>query len=443
MYKFELPDIGEGVVEAEVLDWKVQVGDHVAEDQVLVELMTDKAEIEIPSPRAGRVHRLHYRVGEVVPVGAVLIEIDDEGEGASAGRTTPAPVAAAPSKPRRPREAPAPSAHPPEPSAATAHPPEPGAHPPELPARPRSEQRATAPPPAAGPSVRAVPSVRALARRLGVDLAGVQGTGPGGRIMKRDVERRHAELSVPAASEARATRPPRDEPDWVREPLRGVRRAIARRMQRARRTAAHFTYVEELDVTELLARIEASELSEVSPLAFIAFAVVRTLPEFPLLNASIDDEREEIIRKGVVHLGVAVATDTGLLVPVIRDAARLPVAELARAIEAKARSAREGGLAPADLRGSTFTITSLGKLGGVISTPIVNHPEVAILGVNRIREEPRYVGGQLAARRLMNLSLSVDHRIADGLVAARFVEALREILEGARFAELGQGREQG
>jgi pyruvate/2-oxoglutarate dehydrogenase complex dihydrolipoamide acyltransferase (E2) component len=200
--------------------------------------------------------------------------------------------------------------------------------------------------------------------------------------------------------------------------------------------------VEEIDMTDLLARVAKSDLREVSPLAFIASAVVRTLPDFPHLNASIDDEREEIVRKGVVHLGIAVATDAGLLVPVIREAAKLPVAALARAIEEKARGAREGGLAPADLRGSTFTITSLGRLGGIVSTPIVNHPEVAILGVNRIREEPRYVGGALAARQLMNVSLSVDHRIADGLVAARFVQALREILEGARFAELGDGREQ-
>jgi pyruvate/2-oxoglutarate dehydrogenase complex dihydrolipoamide acyltransferase (E2) component len=444
VYKFLLPDIGEGVVEAEVLDWKVQVGDRVEEDQVLVELMTDKAEIEIPSPRAGRVHRLHYRNGEVVPVGAVLIEIDDESPGE--GRTAPAP---AEPRPPAPREASVPRAPAAPPAAratraekSAAPPPQPVAHPPEQPARPHSDQKATAPPRAAGPAVRAVPSVRALARRLGVDLAGVQGTGPLGRIMKRDVERRHAELSERAVPEARAERTEKDEPDWVREPLRGVRRTIARRMQRARRTAAHFTYVEELDLTDLLARIGKSDLSSVSPLAFIAHAVVRTLPEFPLLNASIDDEREEIVRKGKVHLGIAVATDSGLLVPVIRDAARLSVAGLAQAIEALARGAREGGLAPADLRGSTFTITSLGRLGGVASTPIVNHPEVAILGVNRIREEPRYVEGSLAARRLMNVSLSVDHRIADGLVAARFVQALRDVLEGARFAELGDGREQ-
>jgi pyruvate/2-oxoglutarate dehydrogenase complex dihydrolipoamide acyltransferase (E2) component len=431
VYKFELPDIGEGVVEAEVLDWKVQVGDEVAEDQILVELMTDKAEIEIPSPRAGRVHRLHYRVGEIVPVGAVLIEIDDESPGGV--RTAPEPAVRPAARAVRSPE-PAPRAPAPTPA-------EPAAHLPELPARPHSDQKATAPPPAAGPAVRAVPSVRALARRLGVDLAGVQGTGPLGRIMKRDVEKRHADLSSRGAPEARATTPVQDEPDWVREPLRGVRRTIARRMQRARRTAAHFTYVEELDVTELLAHIAASELSQVSPLAFIAHAVVRTLPDFPLLNASIDDEREEIVRKGVVHLGVAVAADAGLLVPVIREAAKLSVAALAQAIEAVARGAREGSLAPADLRGSTFTITSLGKLGGIVSTPIINHPEVAILGVNRIREEPRYAGGALAARKLMNVSLSVDHRIADGLVAARFVQALREILEGARFAELGGGKE--
>lgn len=439
MYEFLVPDIGEGVVEAEVLGWRVQVGDQVEEDQILVELLTDKAEIEIPSPRAGRVHRLHYRVGEIVPVGAVLIEIDDESTGEA--RTAPAPAAAPqPAPAARTAKDPAPPAPASRAAAPAPAPPGSSAHLPELPARPHSDQKATAPPAAAGPAVRAVPSVRALARRLGVDLAGVQGTGPVGRIMQRDVEKRHAELSVRGAPEARATAAAQDEPDWVREPLRGVRRTIARRMQRARRTAAHFTYVEELDVSELLAAVAASALREVSPLAFIAHAVVRVMPDFPLLNASIDDEREEIVRKGVVHLGIAVATDAGLLVPVIREAAKLPVAQLAQAIEAVARGAREGTLAPADLRGSTFTITSLGKLGGIVSTPIVNHPEVAILGVNRIREEPRYVGGQLAARQLMNVSVSVDHRIADGLVAARFVQALREILEGAHFDELGDGR---
>jgi len=435
VFKFELPDIGEGVVEAEVLAWKVQVGDWVDEDQVLVELMTDKAEIEIPSPRAGRVHRLHFRVGEVAPVGAVLIEIDDESE--SAGRTAPAPAVA-------PREAPE-EAEPPvplpdrvEPASEPREPAAPAAHPPELPARPRSEQKATAAPKApTGPPVRAVPAVRALARRLGVDLAGVQGTGPGGRIMKRDVEASRAAL----ADETPAEKPPaaQDEPDWRREPLRGLRRAIARRMIRARRTAAHFTYVEELDLTALLERIEASPLRGVSPLAFLAHAVVRALPDFPLLNASIDDEREEIVRKQKVHLGVAVATESGLVVPVIRDAAALSVRGLADAIETLARKAREGELSPAELRGSTFTITSLGKLGGIASTPILNYPEVAILGVNRIREEPRFADGELVERRLMNLSISVDHRIADGLVAARFVQALRDTLEGVRFAELGSG----
>jgi len=286
----------------------------------------------------------------------------------------------------------------------------------------------------------AVPAVRDLARRLGVDLAEVQGTGPGGRIMKRDVEAFHArragEPPAPAAAPAAAG----DEADWERQPLRGLRRAIARRMVRARRTAAHFTYVEEVDLTRLLAEAERAGLGELSPLAFIADGTVRALADFPTLNASIDDERQEIVLKRTVHLGIATATQEGLVVPVIRRAGGLSVPELAAAIDELARRARERGLTAAELRGSTFTITSLGKLGGVVSTPILNHPEVAILSVGRIREEPRFVDGQVVARRVLNLSISVDHRIADGLVAARFVQELKGILEEAGFEALAQGR---
>jgi pyruvate dehydrogenase E2 component (dihydrolipoamide acetyltransferase) len=441
VYRFELPDIGEGVVEAEVVAWKVREGDRVHEDQILVELLTDKAEIEIPSPRAGRVHRLHYQPGDVVPVGAVLLEIDDGASGAAEAPTpAPAPRAAEPAA-----ESPAPAAAP---------------HPPRMPERPhpRPEPRAT-PRPAAAAAVEAVPAVRELARRLGVDLALVRGTGPRGRIMRRDVEAFQAagsgapESAAPASPTAPAAPrapaggrepvppPASDEPDWERQPLRGLRRAIARRMREARRTAAHFTYVEEVDLTALLARARAAGL-ELSPLSWIANAVVRTLSrsEHRVLNSSIDDAREEIVWKPTVHLGIATATEEGLLVPVIREAGHLSVAELAEAIALRARRAREGELAPGELRGSTFTITSLGRLGGIASTPIVNLPEVAILGVGRIRPVPALEGGELRERQVVNLSLSVDHRIADGLAAARFVLDLKAILERADFPELSGER---
>jgi pyruvate dehydrogenase E2 component (dihydrolipoamide acetyltransferase) len=442
MFQFKVPDIGEGMVEAEVLAWRVAEGDVVDEDQVLVDLMTDKAEIEIPSPRAGRVHRLHAEVGDIVPVGAILIEIDDEAAGES---TSPAresavlrPVeraqpeaSAIPERrelPARPgvREARAQAG---QPSTSPAH------HPPEMPARPHSRQLASA----RAARVEAVPAVRELARRLGVELQQVQGTGPGGRVMRRDVER-HQAGAAPESHVAVFAAPEADAPDWERRPLRGLRRAIARRMVQARRSAAHFTYVEEVDVTRLLERAAASEL-DVSPLAFIAHATVRALASHETLNASIDDAREEIILKRTVHLGVAAATEKGLLAPVVRDAASLSVAELARAIEELALRAREGRLRPAELTGSTFTITSLGKLGGVMSTPIINYPEVAILGVNAIRPVPAIVDGELRERRVMNLSLSVDHRIADGIVAAEFVRDLKEILERVDFGELLGGEE--
>lgn len=416
MYAFKVPDIGEGVVEAEILAWRVGEGDWVEEDQILVDLMTDKAEIEIPSPCAGRVERLHWEVGDIAPVGAVLIEVDDE---ASEGR----PSAPAERAPEPPREQPA-SPQPP----AEARP----ARPPLQPERPHSAQRATQR--GAGREPDVVPAVRELARRLGVDLAEVRGTGPQGRIMRRDVERHHGGGTLGREAPQLRARAP-DPEDWERQPLRGLRRAIARRMVLARRTAAHFSYVEEVDMTRLLECTRELGL-DLSPLAFIARAAVRALEAHPTLNASIDEERGEIVLKAKVHLGVATATDQGLLVPVVRDAAVLSVAELASAIATLAERARAGGLRPEELSGSTFTISSLGKLGGIASTPIVNYPEVAILGVNRIRELPVFVDGELVPRRLMNLSLSVDHRIADGLVAAEFIRDMRAILEPAEFTEL-------
>jgi pyruvate dehydrogenase E2 component (dihydrolipoamide acetyltransferase) len=434
MYEFKVPDVGEGVVEAEVLEWRIAEGDWVEEDQILVDLLTDKAEIEIPSPVAGRVHRLHAGPGDVVPVGAVLIEIDDAAP-AGASPAEPRAAARAPEKPAAPapREAPA-APEPKGPAARPAPAPRPAAtQPPVMPERPRSRQLASERDADAG--VEAVPAVRELARRLDVDLQAVTGTGPGGRIMRRDVESFHAGLAAPPPERAPVALPTEDDEDWERRPLRGLRRVIARRMVQARRTAAHFTYVDEIDMSLLLDRSAAAGL-EVSPLAFIANAAVRTLPQHEALNASIDDEREEIVLKRRVHLGIAAATDEGLVVPVIRDAASLGVVELAGAIEALAVRAREGRLTPAELRGSTFTISSLGKLGGIMSTPIVNYPEVAILGVNAIRPVPALVDGELRDRRVMNLSLSVDHRIADGLVAAEFVRDLREILERADFSEL-------
>jgi pyruvate dehydrogenase E2 component (dihydrolipoamide acetyltransferase) len=257
--------------------------------------------------------------------------------------------------------------------------------------------------------------------------------------MRRDVEAFQAggAAAVPAAARAverEAGPAPVDPEDWTRTPLRGLRRTIAERMTHARHTAAHFTYVEEVDVTRLMERISGAG-SGISPLAFIAHAAVRALAGYPVLNASIDDARGEIVMKGHVHLGIATATKQGLIVPVVRDAAQLGVADLAARIAKLAEGAREGSLGPGDLRGSTFTITSLGKLGGIVSTPILNHPEVAILGVNAIRRQPRVIDDAIVIRSVMNLSISVDHRIADGVVAAQYVGEVKRILEEMEFDE--------
>jgi pyruvate/2-oxoglutarate dehydrogenase complex dihydrolipoamide acyltransferase (E2) component len=476
MYRFLLPDIGEGVVEAEVIEWHVREGERVELDQVLVELMTDKANIEIPSPVAGVVRKLGFAKGDIVPVGAMLIEIDDGPAEARAPATpavSPAPPRAAPDAAPSRALQPAAAAPAPGPPATASRPiarPAPSApttsaaHPPAMPARPHSEQRASAHSGDAG-GVHAVPAVRELAKRLGVELARLHGSGPGGRVMRRDVE--EAARAMPGVATSSATTPVEtpqqvssapqapssgtasappaevpaaraaaaDPPDWRRVPLRGLRRAIARHMREARHKAAHFTYVDELDLTALLEKSEALAGQRLSPLAFIARAVVRVLPNHPSLNATLDEERDELVYKGAIHLGIAVATDGGLIVPVIRDAAALGTRELALATDALARRAREGKLTPEELRGGTFTITSLGRLGGIVSTPIVNYPEVAILGVNAIRRLPRFVGDAVAARRVMNLSISVDHRVADGHDAARFVAELRTILEAADFPD--------
>ncbi len=469
MYRFTLPDIGEGVVEAEVIAWKVCEGERIAADQVMVELMTDKANVEIPSPVAGVVTHLYFKEGDIAPVGAVLIEIDDGASAAAGAQAKPTPPAAAASTPQaKASAAPKPAAPAPR-SEPRAH------HPPAMPARPVATQRATVQADAGG--VRAVPAVRELAKRLGVDLRGVHGSGPGGRIMRHDVEEAlQAAPSVPSASHAPATSAaPREEiappaprvaeppavvaetllvrseeapryvaapepPDWKRVPLRGVRRAIARHMSEARKRAAHFTYVEEVDLTRLLGERDRAAASgrvpKLSPLVFIARAVVRALPQHPQLNASLDDERGELVLKGKIHLGIAAATEDGLVVPVVHDAAGYSTLGLAEEIERLAGAGREGALTPHELRGGSFTISSLGKLGGIVSTPIVNYPEVAILGVGAAKRLPRYVGDALLPREIMNLSISVDHRVADGDHAARFVADLKQILEDADFSDV-------
>jgi pyruvate dehydrogenase E2 component (dihydrolipoamide acetyltransferase) len=292
--------------------------------------------------------------------------------------------------------------------------------------------------------VDAVPAVRELAKRLGVDIEQIPGTGPEGRVMRRDVEALYEEMKkggpVPAAARVSPEEPaPLDEPDWTRRPLRGVRRLIAERMVRSKTIIPHYTYVEEVDVTVLEDRrrafAETAGQERMSPLAFIAHAAVRVLPRYPQMNAGLDERTEEIIYKGKIHLGIAVATEEGLMVPVIRDAAGRDVAEFAAIIRDLSNRAREKKLDPSELKGSTFTMTSLGKLGGLMATPIINYPASAIVGVHAIRTLPRYVGSYVEPRKILNLSVSLDHRIVDGFEGARFIQDVKEILEQADFPE--------
>jgi pyruvate/2-oxoglutarate dehydrogenase complex dihydrolipoamide acyltransferase (E2) component len=384
---FKLPDLGEGVTEAEVDRWLVNEGDVVSEDDPLVELITDKATAEIPSPFEGVVSRIHVQAGEIVPVGTVLITIG-EGAEASAGAPPPPPPPAA----REPETSPAP---------------------------PSDDGRSS------NGAVKAMPPVRKLARELGVDLAALTGSGPGGRILREDVQAA-AGSGAPAAAEGPG--PGR------RERLRGVRRLIAERMSAAHQIVPPVTHVEECDVTELdatrkLVNERNPDKLRLTYMPFIVKAVVAGLKAYPALNASLDDEAGEIVFHERYDIGIAVDTPAGLVVPVVRDADRKRLREVAEDVDRLARAAREGTLKSDDLKDSTFTISSPGPFGGLMATPIVFHPQSAILGVHRASERPVVREGQIVIRQVMNLSITFDHRILDGMTAAKFVLDVAKLLE--------------
>jgi pyruvate dehydrogenase E2 component (dihydrolipoamide acetyltransferase) len=402
LYEFRLPDIGEGVAEGEVVRWLVKEDDVLREDQPMVEIMTDKATVEISSPRAGRVAKRMYAEGQTCPVGKVLIAIELDEQ----GRTEPAASATATAAP----------------AAAVAHDHRAG--------RDNGVGARDA-------GVLAMPATRKLAREIGVDIRDVTGSGPAGRVTADDV-RAHAQ--APAQPTATTTTPaPKpaiaSDSDDVRLPFRGVRKKIAENLVRSKQTAAHYTYVEEIDCTDLVAlRARANErLSargiKLSFLPFIIKATTEALAEFPQLNATLDDAASEIVQRRHRHIGLATATEAGLIVPVIRDADRFTVVELSGEIERLAALTRAGKAAREDLSGSTFTVTSLGALGGLMATPIINHPEVAILGVHKLIKRPAVRNDKIEIRDLMNLSISVDHRVVDGYDAARFVAAIKAKLE--------------
>ncbi len=416
-FEFKLPDIGEGIHEGEIVKWLVKEGDVVREDQPLVEVMTDKATVEIPAPRAGKILKLNAKEGEVVKVGSVLVIIDEVGEAKPEPKGEP--VAAAAPQPK------------PEPVTAAV---------------------AAPSPPSPAPRVLATPATRKLARELGVDISQIQGTGPGGRITDEDVRRaaRTAPSPPPAPAPQHPTAPAfapgalgtdrREE----RIPLRGIRKRIAEHMHQSKTTAAHFTYVDEVDMTELIQlREQMKPLAEqkgvkLTYLPFIVKASVAALKEMPLLNASLDEAQGEIVLKKYYNIGIATATEDGLMVPVIKDADRKSLLEIASEIERLARAAREGKIALQDLQGGTFTITSLGALGGLFATPIINYPEVAILGIHEIKKRPVVRENQIVMRDMMFVSLSFDHRLIDGDVGARFCKKIISYLEDPKllFLEL-------
>jgi pyruvate dehydrogenase E2 component (dihydrolipoyllysine-residue acetyltransferase) len=366
-YEFKLPDLGEGLTEGEVARWLVQEGQEVVEDDPLVEVQTDKATVEIPSPASGKVARILVPEGEVVAVGTVLVVIGED-DGAAA---LPAPAVKKLTL----------------------------AEPPPAPARPK------------GAPVRATPLVRRIATELGVDLAGVAGTGPQGRVTEEDV--RNAASGAPAAATT--------ETEGRRIPLRGTRRVIAEHMTRAHREVAPVTWVEECDFSNVsLDRLVATVLK----------ACALALREFPELNARL--EGNEIVELDRYDIGVAVQTEQGPVVPVVRGCDERPLDELDGDVRRLAESARGGTLSPTELRGSTFTVTSAGKLGGLLQTPIVNHPEVAILSVGRIAERPVVRDGEVVARPVGMIAITFDHRVVDGARAADFgLDVIRRLEAGA------------
>jgi len=412
----KLPDVGEGVAEAEVVEWHVKVGDVVKEDQTLAAVMTDKATVEIPTPFAGTVVALGAEVGGVLSVGAELVRIDAPGQPDDA----PAQAAAAPPAPAAPPRAPAapPSAQ------AEAEPPVRSA------SAPRPAPVAFGPPRPPGEKPIASPAVRRRARDAGVDLRQVRGSGPAGRIRHEDLD---GFLSGDGAGPRIAGRTANAAVETVK--VIGLRRRIAQKMAESKRRVAHFSYVEEIDVTaleELRAALNAREgqgRPRLTPMPFLMLALVRAVAEFPQMNALYDDENEVIHRHGGVHIGIATQTPAGLMVPVVRHAEARGLWDCAAEVQRLAAAAREGHASREELTGSTITITSLGALGGIVTTPVINRPEVAIVGVNRQVVRPVWQSGQFVPRKMMNLSSSFDHRVVDGYDAAQFVQRIRGLIE--------------
>ena len=416
----KLPDVGEGVAEAEVVEWHVTVGQSVLEDQILAAVMTDKATVEIPSPVAGTVVALGAEVGGVLAVGAELVRLEVAGDGNAEVAAAPREAPAAPPPAQPLAAAPAPKLPVPPPASPSTE---------SVTSSMPTSRTPMGPPRPPGEKPIASPAIRRRARDAGVDLRQVRGTGPAGRISHDDLDT----FLRAGATSAKAARVTNTEVATVK--VIGLRRRIAQKMAEAKRRIAHFSYVEEIDVTtleELRSALNAEHKQDRPRLTLMPFlmqALVKAVADFPEMNALYDDETETIERHGGVHIGIATQTSSGLMVPVVRHCESLGLWECAAEVLRLAEAAREGRATRAELTGSTLTITSLGALGGIVTTPVINRPEVAIIGVNRQVVRPVWQGSQFVPRTMMNLSSSFDHRVIDGYVAARFVQRIKSLLE--------------
>ena len=417
-YEFKLPDIGEGIAEAEIVAWHVKVGDKVEEDQQLADMMTDKATVEMESPVAGKVVELAGEVGDQVPIGSVLAVIETEGANVAEEAAKEVPLADGAAEPTPAQEEALPTA------ALEEAAPEPE---PEPAPRPAPKQEPEIQAAAAKAHVLASPAVRQRARDLGIDLGQVRTAGDRIRHSDLDAYLLYNGGSVPGRAAAAMRK---DETIKVV----GLRRKIAENMQEAKRRIPHFTLVEEFDVTALeetrsMMNADRGDNPKLTLLPFLITAMAKALPDWPMLNATYDDDANVITRHGPLHLGMATQTPNGLMVPVIRDAQSKSVWDLAREALRLAEAARSGKAGREELSGSTITLSSLGPMGGVTSTPVINRPEVAIIAVNKVEEKVVVVDGEIEVRKRMNLSLSCDHRVVDGWDAASFMQALKGYIE--------------
>jgi 2-oxoisovalerate dehydrogenase E2 component (dihydrolipoyl transacylase) len=422
IYKFKLPDIGEGIAEAEIVAWHVKVGDTVAEDQQLADMMTDKATVEMESPVAGVVKSLAGEVGDQIAIGSVLVEIETEGaapadDKPAAESKSERPLADGAERPTKEQKAAMPSVATEPVQAEDKAAPPPKSEPEPQPAEARAPAHA---------KVLASPAVRQRARDLGIDLSQVKTSGD--RLRHADLD---SYLLYHGGSVSHGGSAPRQD-ETIK--VVGLRRKIAENMAEAKRRIPHFALVEQFDVTDLedaraMMNRDRGDNPKLTLLPFLIVALSKAMADYPMINATYDDEANVVTRHGAVHMGVATQTDGGLMVPVIRDAQAMSVWQLAREILRLSDAARTGKASREELSGPTFTISSLGPMGGIASTPVIAPPQVATIAVNKLQEIPVIVEGELEARKVMNLSLSCDHRVVDGWDAANFLQALKGYIE--------------